>query len=209
VPVRAACFDVSMRRRCSELVPLRRSRRDGRTASEEEPPRWPDRHGKEGVAGSSPAEGFKNRAAARFSCSRSGSGDHFLDAQRVAGPGERGHIVRRGRDRGSRCGGSRGDHPPWWAGRVLSGYRSIWWAARSERNRPADALAVYQRIADEALERADRRAYRSAPRILKRAQAAAEAAGAHDAFAEYLTRRREQYRRRPSLIEILDKADLG
>jgi hypothetical protein len=33
--------------------------------------------GKEGVAGSSPAEGFRNRAVARFSYLRSGSGDHF------------------------------------------------------------------------------------------------------------------------------------
>src|SRR5215218_5019913 len=82
-------------------------------------------------------------------------------------------------------------------------------AESSERDRPADALAVYQRIADEALERADRRAYRSAAPILKRARAAAQAAGAHDAFDEYLTRLHEQYRRRPTLIEILDKADLG
>ena len=37
----------------------------------------PDCHGKEGVAGSSPAEGFGNRATARFSYARSGSGDHF------------------------------------------------------------------------------------------------------------------------------------
>ena len=36
---------------------------------------WPDCHGKEGVAGSSPAEGFGNRATARFSCFRSGSDD--------------------------------------------------------------------------------------------------------------------------------------
>jgi hypothetical protein len=33
---------------------------------------WPDCHGKEGVAGSSPAEGFRNRAVARFSCLRRG-----------------------------------------------------------------------------------------------------------------------------------------
>ncbi len=46
--------------------------------SGEHSPRWPDRHGKEGVAGSSPAESFRNRAAARSSCSRRGSGDHFL-----------------------------------------------------------------------------------------------------------------------------------
>jgi len=49
-------------------------------------------------------------------------------------------------------------------------------AENSERDRPADALAVYQRIADEVLERADRRAYRSAARILERARAAAQAA---------------------------------
>ena len=81
-------------------------------------------------------------------------------------------------------------------------------AQRSERDRPADALAVYQRIADEVLERADRRAYRSAARILQRAQAAARAAGELDKFAEYLTRLREQHRRRPTLIAILDKANL-
>jgi putative PIN family toxin of toxin-antitoxin system len=70
------------------------------------------------------------------------------------------------------------------------------------------ALAVYQRIADEVLEHADRRAYQSASRILQRARAAAQAAGKLDAFAEYLTGVRERYRRRPTLIAILDKARL-
>jgi hypothetical protein len=42
-------------------------------------------HGKEGVAGSSPAEGSRNRAIARFSYFRSGSGDHFL-SQRKGSP---------------------------------------------------------------------------------------------------------------------------
>jgi hypothetical protein len=81
-------------------------------------------------------------------------------------------------------------------------------AERRERDRPADALVVYQRIADEVLERADRRAYRSAARILRRARAAAQPAGELDAFAEYLTGLRERYRRRPTLIAILDKAGL-
>jgi hypothetical protein len=81
-------------------------------------------------------------------------------------------------------------------------------AESSEGDRPGDALAVYQRIADGVLERADRRAYRSAARILERARAAAQAAGALDAFAEYLTGLRERYRRRPTLIAILDKANL-
>ena len=81
-------------------------------------------------------------------------------------------------------------------------------AESSERDRPADALAVYQRIADEVLERADRRAYRSAARVLKRGRAAAQAAGELEAFDEHLTALRERHRRRPTLIEILDEADL-
>jgi uncharacterized Zn finger protein len=81
-------------------------------------------------------------------------------------------------------------------------------AERRERDRPAEALGVYQRMADEVLEQADRRAYRSAARILQRARAAAQAAGELGAFAEYLTDLRERYRRRPTLIAILDKAGL-
>jgi hypothetical protein len=81
-------------------------------------------------------------------------------------------------------------------------------AESSERDRPADALAVYERIADEVLARADRRAYRSGARILLRARTVAQAAGEPGAFAEYLTRLRERHRRRPTLIAILDKANL-
>jgi len=81
-------------------------------------------------------------------------------------------------------------------------------AERREPDRPADALAVYRRIADKVLEQADRRAYRSAAWILQRARAAAQAADELDAFADYLTGVRERYRRRPTLIAILDKAGL-
>ncbi len=81
-------------------------------------------------------------------------------------------------------------------------------AERRERDRPADALAIYQRVTDEVLEQADRRAYRSGARILQRARAAAQAAGELNAFAEYLTGLRERYRRRPTLIAILDQAGL-
>jgi hypothetical protein len=56
--------------------------------------RLPDCHGKEGVAGSSPAEGFTNRAAARFSCFRSGSRDHFLSQERVTAPTRSGTLGR-------------------------------------------------------------------------------------------------------------------
>ena len=111
--LRCWCCRVPFRGRFQALCLLYRVARTG-----------PDRHGKEGVAGSSPAEGFTNRAAARFSCSWSGSADHFLDAHGVASPGECWHTVRRAWDRRSRCGRPRRDHPPWWVGRVLSGYRS-------------------------------------------------------------------------------------
>jgi hypothetical protein len=46
-------------------------------ASEAASAAQPDRHGTEGVAGSSPAEGFRNRAAARFSSFWIGSADPF------------------------------------------------------------------------------------------------------------------------------------
>ncbi len=81
-------------------------------------------------------------------------------------------------------------------------------AESREAEGPADALAVYQRVADEVLEMADRRAYAAAVRILKRARAAAQSAGALTEFTEYITHVREQYRRRPTLIAMLDKSNL-
>lgn len=81
-------------------------------------------------------------------------------------------------------------------------------AESREPDHPADALPVYERLAGEQLERADRRAYRSAAWILNRAQAAAQAADMHDEFGEHLARLRDQHRRRPTLIAILDKAGL-
>ena len=58
------------------------------------------------------------------------------------------------------------------------------------------------------LERADRRAYAAAVRILKRARAAAQAAGALTEFTDHVARLREQHRRRPALISMLDKANI-
>jgi hypothetical protein len=81
-------------------------------------------------------------------------------------------------------------------------------AESREGDHPADALPVYQRLANEQLERADRRAYRSAAWILKRAQAAAQAADMHDQFREHVARLRDEHRRRPTLIAILNKAGL-
>jgi hypothetical protein len=104
------------------------------------------------------------------------------------------HAVRRSvaHDRDGRMEDGRGDRGPDPLAVLRSGV---------EYARPA--LAVASRG-----ERADRRAYRSAARILQHALAAAQAVGEVDAFGEYLERLRERHRRRPTLIAILDKANL-
>ncbi|MDJ0768970.1 MAG: hypothetical protein QNJ12_09255 [Ilumatobacter sp.] len=58
------------------------------------------------------------------------------------------------------------------------------------------------------MQQADRRNYRTAAKQLERAQNAAAAADLSDEFAEHLAALREQHRRRPTLIGILDKAGL-
>jgi uncharacterized Zn finger protein len=81
-------------------------------------------------------------------------------------------------------------------------------AEAHEATEPAAALGVYLRLIDSTLQTADRRAYQSAAKQLKRAQKAAATAGVSEEFDEHLVALREQHRRRPSLIEILDKAGL-
>ncbi len=85
------------------------------------------------------------------------------------------------------------------------------WQHLAEVREPTDpvaAMAVYLRLADGALVTADRRAYRVAIRHLKAARRAAGAAERTDEFVDHVRVLREQYRRRPSLIDMLDKAGL-
>lgn len=81
-------------------------------------------------------------------------------------------------------------------------------AAARQRTHPADALAVYWRMIETVLETADRRAYASAIRLLKRARDAAGEAGQTTQFDARVLALREQHRRRPALISMLDKANL-
>lgn len=81
-------------------------------------------------------------------------------------------------------------------------------AEARERVGPADALAVYLQLANEALERADKRSYQAAIRHLKAARRAATAADRLTDFSEHVTALRERNRRRPSLIAMLDKAGM-
>lgn len=81
-------------------------------------------------------------------------------------------------------------------------------AEAREVEEPADAMAVYLRLADDVLEQSDKRAYRAAVRLLNAARRAATAAGRADEFDEHLGGVRERNRRRPTCIAMLDKAGL-
>ena len=81
-------------------------------------------------------------------------------------------------------------------------------AEAREPTDPAGALGVYLRLTEDALVDADRRNYQQAVKYLKAARRAASAAGLAEEFIEYLTALREQHRRRPTLIQLLDKAKL-
>ena len=65
---------------------------------------------------------------------------------------------------------------------------------------------VYQAVAEEVLLTPDRRAYYDGVRILKKAARAASAADRREDFSDQIDRLRQQYRRRPTLIAMLDKA---
>lgn len=81
-------------------------------------------------------------------------------------------------------------------------------AERRQTSHPREALAIYERLVDEALVRADRRAYSAAVRILKKARDAAAEAGTPDAFTAAVARLRDVHYRRPALIAMLDKAGM-
>jgi uncharacterized Zn finger protein len=77
-----------------------------------------------------------------------------------------------------------------------------------EPTAPGDAMAVYLRLADDVVGRADKRVYRDAVRYLKSARRAASAAERLGEFNEHLAELRERNRRRPSFMAMLDKAGL-
>ena len=81
-------------------------------------------------------------------------------------------------------------------------------AEAREASHPADALAVYLSLAGGELGHADRGAYTRAASLLKRARRAAENADEQVAFSAHMADLRERHRRRPALIQILDRAGL-
>jgi uncharacterized Zn finger protein len=79
---------------------------------------------------------------------------------------------------------------------------------RCAATHPADALPIYWHAVEDALKTADRRNYAQAVRLLTRAKTAAAAAGQGDDFQAGRAALREQHRRRPTLIAMLNKAKL-
>lgn len=90
----------------------------------------------------------------------------------------------------------------------LDGHRWARLAEAREPTDPAGALGVYLRLVGSTLERADKRNYQVAVKQLKAARGAAGAAGLAVEFDEHVAALREQHRRRPTLIALLDKAGL-
>jgi len=81
-------------------------------------------------------------------------------------------------------------------------------AEAREKTDPAGAFAVYLRLADTALLTTGRGQYQLAARRLKAARRAAAAAGLEVDLEARILAIREQHRRRPALIETLDRAGL-
>jgi uncharacterized Zn finger protein len=81
-------------------------------------------------------------------------------------------------------------------------------AEAREPSRPAEAVAVYLRLVDDVLVTANKGAYRDAVLRLQSAHRAAAAADQDASFERHMSDLREQHRRRPSLIAMLDKVGL-
>jgi len=69
----------------------------------------------------------------------------------------------------------------------------------------AASVDVYVRVVESILETTDRRAYRAAVKQLKNVRRSAEAAGLAAEHHAYLVGLREEHRRRPMLVAMLDK----
>jgi uncharacterized Zn finger protein len=96
------------------------------------------------------------------------------------------------------------DQPDWDPGRRR--WKRL--AESRESSHPADAMAVYFKLADFELETTGRSSYTRAAALLKKARRAADAAGRRGEFSEHLVALREQFRKRPALLEILDRSAL-
>jgi tetratricopeptide (TPR) repeat protein len=80
-------------------------------------------------------------------------------------------------------------------------------AARAKAH-PGDAVDAYLALADKELQTSDRRHYEQAIRYVKKAVEPAKRADRGDDVAGHVRAWRETHKRRPSLIQLLDRAQL-
>ncbi len=81
-------------------------------------------------------------------------------------------------------------------------------AESREPSHPGDAMTVYLKLADTELKTTGRAAYTRAATLLKKARRAADAAGRRTEWSDHVVALRERFRKRPALIEILDRSAL-
>jgi uncharacterized Zn finger protein len=77
--------------------------------------------------------------------------------------------------------------------------------ARAE-DHPEDVVVAYRILVDQALTTADRRNYDEALKLLRLMAKAAARCSRMPEVAAYVAELREKHRRRPSFIELLDRA---
>ncbi len=78
-------------------------------------------------------------------------------------------------------------------------------ARAREAGHPADAIGVYQRLAEDVVQGADNEAYKAAVRCLRRAESVIAGLGQSRKFREYLAGFRERHRRKKNLLWLLDR----
>jgi len=81
-------------------------------------------------------------------------------------------------------------------------------AAAVEDTHPDRAADLYEAELAAVLGPADRRSYKQAARHLQRIRDLRRSAGQDQAFTELVSHVREQHRRRPAFLTILDRAGL-
>ncbi|MCX6844072.1 MAG: hypothetical protein NTX53_17555 [candidate division WOR-3 bacterium] len=84
---------------------------------------------------------------------------------------------------------------------------AVWFklARAREAKHPADAVRIYQQLAEQVVQHAGDFEYRAAVRYLRRAAALATKLGRPDKFREFLTGYREQNKRKKNLLRLLDR----
>lgn len=78
-------------------------------------------------------------------------------------------------------------------------------AALREKDHPDDAIAIYQRLADSALQQTGKSYYKRAVEHIRPALRLLKASRGDAAASRYLNALRETYKRRTALVEMLDK----